>query len=273
MTRYTHHRVAKVNWGCLSLSGTLPGEIGALSALIVLCLHENDLNGELPPELGNLTSLKVRVCESRSDEPSSTPTNPLYLLASLIVCLLLRSSQALYLDNNAFCSFPGKHLPLANLTDLESLTLHDNNFITDVPPSLSYDKEKVQANIAAYFGIDEPLAVASSTKDIAPPAGTWGDSTILSNTALQQDGETVLRLWKSWGKHEYEVSPSESVTYKYYYLTRRLAYPSSKGGTNGTLTRTSTMYRSGMESRWTEAGLCSCFGKVSSASESRSFRS
>ena len=50
-------RVAGLSWQCQRLSGTIPAEIGALSALRCLRLHSNKLSGSIPPTIGALTSL------------------------------------------------------------------------------------------------------------------------------------------------------------------------------------------------------------------------
>ena len=54
-------RVTKLYWtfkGLMGLTGTMPAEIGELSALTYLDLEDNfGLRGKLPPELGNLTAL------------------------------------------------------------------------------------------------------------------------------------------------------------------------------------------------------------------------
>ena len=97
-------RVTRLHWGDQGLSGTVPAEIGALSALTHLALDGNCLRGELPPELGNLTSLTD---------------------------LGLRYN----LFTGPVPSF------LAKLTNLETIGLNNNKFTTDIPPSTIH-KEK-----------------------------------------------------------------------------------------------------------------------------------
>ena len=82
-------RVTMLNWEECDLHGTIPAEIGSLTALTDLRLQYNRLNGELPSELGNLTSLAI-----------------------------------LYLRDNIFCGAIPQSL--ANLTTLRSLSLHHN---------------------------------------------------------------------------------------------------------------------------------------------------
>ena len=47
-------RVTVVNWSNLGLAGAVPAEVGALSALTVLWLFNNELSGLLPEKLGDL---------------------------------------------------------------------------------------------------------------------------------------------------------------------------------------------------------------------------
>jgi len=51
-------RVTKLWWQGFGLSGAIPAEIGALSALTELLLNDNELNGAIPPTIGALFSLK-----------------------------------------------------------------------------------------------------------------------------------------------------------------------------------------------------------------------
>ena len=111
-------RVTELLWYGKRLSGSVPEEIGALSALTFLALYSNDLTGPLPLSLGNLTSLAM-----------------------------------LYLHDNYF-SGP---LPpsLSNLSNLHTLLLRyengveSNDFATGVPPAPLYQKkDEVQAYLA-----------------------------------------------------------------------------------------------------------------------------
>ena len=43
------------------MTGTIPVELGNLTSLTILELHDNELTGPIPPELGGLTSLQVLV--------------------------------------------------------------------------------------------------------------------------------------------------------------------------------------------------------------------
>ncbi|MDE2721627.1 Ig-like domain-containing protein, partial [Candidatus Palauibacter polyketidifaciens] len=52
-------RVTRLDLGHNELTGTIPTELGHLTALRVLDLHHNALTGAIPPELGRLKSLEV----------------------------------------------------------------------------------------------------------------------------------------------------------------------------------------------------------------------
>ena len=46
------------------LTGSIPPEIGNLTNLTVLYLHENQLTGSIPPEIDNLTNLEVLILDN-----------------------------------------------------------------------------------------------------------------------------------------------------------------------------------------------------------------
>ena len=126
-------RVTGLRWAGLGLSGTIPAEIEALSALTVLSLYRNNLSGKLTPELSNLTSL-----------------------------------TDLRLSHNAFSgAVPSS---LAKLTNLVSLSLHNNKFTTDVPASfISFCKDNSANKVQSYLAM---LAQKKKTKKLASPPST-----------------------------------------------------------------------------------------------------
>ena len=108
-------RVTRLHWGGMRLSGIIPAEIGALSALTYLTLCNNSLSGSLPPEIGNLTSLKQ-----------------LYVHCNIFTGAIPSSS--------------------AKLTNLSSVGLYSNYFSTNIPPSaIVRNKERVQTYIYTTF--------------------------------------------------------------------------------------------------------------------------
>ena len=103
-------------------------------------------------------------------------------------------------------------------TPLQTIALHDNNFPADrVPPSISHDIEKVQANFAI-FCIEcptDPLRHPVNTVPtlpmniVAPPPGFTSkvvSNTLNTNATLEQDKQTLLKLWRAFGKSNYELT-------------------------------------------------------------------
>ena len=62
------------------MTGEIPAELGSLTNLEQLYLHDNQLSGEIPAELGNLTNLERGVAEAqpvdRGDTGGPGPTGP-----------------------------------------------------------------------------------------------------------------------------------------------------------------------------------------------------
>ena len=87
-------RVTELEWRNLGLTGTIPAEIGALSALTKLSLYNNKLNGAIPQTIGALSSLTI-----------------------------------LYLSNNSLSGVVP--YSFSNLLNLEYLFLLDNNLSND----------------------------------------------------------------------------------------------------------------------------------------------
>ena len=49
------------------MTGEIPPELGGLSNLTLLYLHDNQLTGEIPPELGGLSNLTGLVLHATGD--------------------------------------------------------------------------------------------------------------------------------------------------------------------------------------------------------------
>jgi Leucine-rich repeat (LRR) protein len=105
-----------------NLTGSLPPELGNLTALHELLLYSNQLTGSLPPELGNLTALQVLSLHSN-------------LLTGSIPTELgnLTALQWLNLANNQLAG----NIPteLGNLTALQWLDLFSNPLTGSIPLS------------------------------------------------------------------------------------------------------------------------------------------
>ena len=102
------------------LTGTIPTELGNLSALVRLQLDKNQLTGTIPTELGNLSAL-VRLQLYNNQLTGSIPEN----LGSLSALEMLR------LENNRLTGrIPSE---FGGLTNLEYLHLNNNQLIGSIP--------------------------------------------------------------------------------------------------------------------------------------------
>ena len=106
-----------------SIHGTLPAELGNLSALEGLLLDNNILIGDIPTELGNLTNL-TDLYLHKNKLTSTIPTE----LASPTDMIDLQLN-----DNQLTGTIPTQ---LGNLTDLEYLHLDDNRLSGSIPSQL-----------------------------------------------------------------------------------------------------------------------------------------
>lgn len=104
------------------LAGSLPAELGSLSALTVLDVDGNSTGGSIPPELGNLSNL--------------TSLDIGFNVSGTIPPRLCNLSRLNHLSLYGYLDGP---VPpeLANLSSLESLFLQfGNDFIGELPPEL-----------------------------------------------------------------------------------------------------------------------------------------
>ena len=136
-------RVTRLDWDeytiCFYLTGTIPAEIGALSALTILYLNGNQLNGAIPPTIGALSSL-----------------------------------THLHLDYNSLSGV----IPysLCNLPNLESLHLSDNNLSAN--PGNLYTRPGVQDFLLSYFRhstirlLDYGIAITNKRQEVVPSTTT-----------------------------------------------------------------------------------------------------
>ena len=103
--------------------GTIPQDIGDLTAISYLDLRSNDLTGPIPPELGKLTRLeRLYLGRNKLSGPIPPELGKLTMLTSL------------YLSGN---ELSGPIPPeLGNLTGLEVLVLDANKLSGPIPPEL-----------------------------------------------------------------------------------------------------------------------------------------
>ncbi len=118
------NRVDRVGLASLGLNGTIPAELGSLSALTELDLSDNQLTGGIPTQLGSLTELTKLILDT-NQLSGSIPGE----LGSLTKLVLLALSF-----NNLTGNIP---TTLGNLSALESLTLSYNEFGAQIPSELA----------------------------------------------------------------------------------------------------------------------------------------
>ena len=105
------------------MSGSLPPEIGQLSALQHLDLQGNLLSGSLPPEIGQLSALQqLHLPDNLLDEPIPAEIGQLSAL------------QYLTLEGNRISgSIP---VEIGQLANLDTLRLGENHLTGEIPPSI-----------------------------------------------------------------------------------------------------------------------------------------
>jgi len=129
-----------------NMVGNLPPEIGNLTALTKLFLHNNQLSGNIPPELGNLTNLEE--LHLHSNEFTGEIPDELGNLTQLTYLGLGRNeltgtisglvdlTKLVTLDlraNNLSGSIP---VELGSLENLRYISLFNNQLTDDIPPQL-----------------------------------------------------------------------------------------------------------------------------------------
>ncbi|MFC1553150.1 putative Ig domain-containing protein [candidate division KSB1 bacterium] len=119
----TSGRVTMLFLSSINLTGTMPSEIGNLTALETLYLGGNNLIGSIPPEISTLTNLTYLGLDHNSLSGSIPPE-----LGTLTNLVSLDLSY-----NSLTGSIP---LELGNLTKLQSLSLSDISLTGSIPPEL-----------------------------------------------------------------------------------------------------------------------------------------
>ena len=108
----------------LGLTGSIPPQLGSMTALNVLDLSDNNFTGSIPPELGDLTTL----LSLKLQENNLTGSIPPELSSLTALRLTLDLSE-----NNLTGSIPPE---LGDLTAMTGLVLSDNNLTGSIPPEL-----------------------------------------------------------------------------------------------------------------------------------------
>ena len=137
-------RVVKIQLASRSLSGSIPPQIGNLSALRLLFLRENNLTGGIPQELGQLSNLRTLNLSENSLEgeiPGELANIPrlseLYLggndLTGALPAWLWDLSSLQYLDLSSNRLTGVISGAISNLGSLRLLYLDDNNLSGTIP--------------------------------------------------------------------------------------------------------------------------------------------
>ncbi|TYG96536.1 hypothetical protein ES288_A11G358300v1 [Gossypium darwinii] len=123
-----HHRVTALNLSSMDLTGTISSQLGNLSFLAWLDIHQNSFHGSLPIELTNLRSMKYLDFGNNSFNGE---------IPSWFGCFTKLQRLSLYL-NNFIGVIPST---LGNLSKLEKLSLGGNQISGRIPNSLFKCKE------------------------------------------------------------------------------------------------------------------------------------
>ncbi len=143
----TPQRVIRVEVGSRSLNGSIPTQLGNLSALLVLNLQHNKLSGSIPQELGSLSELtKLEMQDNMlsgsipKELGNLTKLTHLHLPTNRLSGSIpkeLGGLSALTLLNLGANQLSGR-IPeeLGNLTNLTNLYLYDNELSGSIPEEL-----------------------------------------------------------------------------------------------------------------------------------------
>ena len=123
-------RITRLNLTSCGLTGSIPAEIGDLTALQTLNLAGNNLTGKIPTSIKNLTSLTTLNLQSRTTN-SYGGRNQITSIPTTIGNLT--TLQTLNLADNQLTSIP---TTIGQLTSLTTLNLADNKITGSIPIQL-----------------------------------------------------------------------------------------------------------------------------------------
>ncbi|KAL6325352.1 hypothetical protein AAG906_023197 [Vitis piasezkii] len=135
--------LVELNLSACGLNGSIPHQIGTLTQLTVLSLHDNNLTGEIPLSLANLTQLLyLTLC-----------SNPLH---GSIPPEIGKMKNLIFLDlgySNLIGVIPSS---FGNLTTLTTLYLDGNQISGFIPPQIGKMKN-LKSLLLSYNGLHGPI--------------------------------------------------------------------------------------------------------------------
>jgi DNA-binding beta-propeller fold protein YncE/Leucine-rich repeat (LRR) protein len=115
--------LTQINIGTNSISGSIPKEIGNLTSLQFLRLYQNQLTGSIPAEVANLTSLRNLILFK--NKLSGTIPSGIWNNTSI---------QNIFISDNQFTgTIPAA---IGNLTNLFQFIISNNQFTGSLPPEI-----------------------------------------------------------------------------------------------------------------------------------------
>jgi len=168
----TGGRVTSLNVSVNNLIGTLPAEIGNLTALTLLYLNNNQFSGTIPSEIGNLTALTVLQLYT-NQLTGSIPTE----IGNLVLL------QNLQLHTNQFSgTIPTE---IGNLVLLTYLNLQNNQFSGTLPSEIGNLVLLTQLYLntnTSLFYVDDFVSPLENLRDLRVQGNEWTQA--MSNALL-----------------------------------------------------------------------------------------